>query len=111
MLLSLSLPSFSFPLSPYLLIKLAKKTQIVFKKEAQVIHAITKHRHSFNTHAKGETSIFFVIKTDVIKYLGVDHAAAHHLKPTRVTTDTTALATTDDALNIDLGRRLGKGEV
>ena len=75
------------------------------------MHPIAQHREPFHTHTKGKTRIALIINAGIFKHLRVHHAAAQHLQPAAVAADPATLAGAHDALDIDFGRRLGKGEI
>ena len=63
------------------LIKLRKKTQIVFEEGAQVSHAVTQHGQTLNTHAKGQATVLIGVNTDIAQHIGMNHAATEHFQP------------------------------
>ena len=104
--------SYALPLafSIQLGIELAEEAHVVFEIEPQVAHAVFEHGDTFDAHAEGEARIFLRIDAVGLQYVGVDHAAAQNLQPTRALADRTALAAAEVARDVDLGRGSVKGK-
>lgn len=81
--------------------KLLQKFKVVFKKQAQVINAVTQHGQSFHTHAESESAVNFVVDIDRFEHFGMDHAATHNFQPARLAANPAARAIAHDAFDID----------
>ena len=44
-------------------VKLRQETQVAFKKQAQIVDAVTQHGQAIRPHAKGKSNILFRIET------------------------------------------------
>ena len=92
-------------------IELMQEPHVVLEIEPQVLHAVFEHGDTLDPHAEREPGIFLRIDSIGLKHIGIDHAAAHDLQPTRALADVAALAAAEVARHIDLGRRFGEGKV
>ena len=88
-----------------------EEPHVVFEIETQVLHAVLEHGDAFNTHAEGESGIFFRVDIVGFQYVRVYHAATHDFEPSRALADVAALAAAEVARHVDLGRRFGEGKV
>ena len=72
---------------------------------------VFKHSDPLKSKTEGKARIFLGIDATARKYLGVDHTCTEDLYPTLALAKTAALAAAGKAGNVNLGRRLGEGEV
>jgi hypothetical protein len=93
------------------LTKLRQKSQIIFKKQSQIIDSETQYGHTLDTEPEGKPGVMFIIDPGVRKYLRMYHAAPHDLYPSRVTADTTPFAIAYNARHIHLSRWFRKREI
>src|SRR5262245_35441591 len=89
--------------------KLSQEAEVVLEEEADVVDAVLQHGHALHAHAEGPPRDLFRVVADVAEDLGMDHARAEDLQPSRLLADATALTTTEEATHGDLGRRPGDG--
>ena len=97
------------------LAKLPQKSQIVLKKQPNIVDAVFEHGDPLDAHAEGEARNLFRIVADKLENGRVDHTGAENFQPTAGFTNAAGLsiseraaAAANDALNIDLSTRLGK---
>src|SRR4051812_22851259 len=67
--------------------KLLQKPHIPLKEQLQIIEPVLQHGDSIYAHAKGKPGYFFGVVTVVFhkfKDVGIDHAAAENLNPSRL---------------------------
>src|SRR6185312_10276359 len=93
-----------FPIPDSLSGKLPEKPQIVLEERTQVGDAVAQHGEALHAEAKGEAGVALRIDAAVLQHVRMHHAAAEHLQPA-------ALAILGLPADVDLGRRLGKGEI
>ena len=84
--------------------------QIAVEEGAQIIHAIFEHRQPIDAGAEGEALPFVGVEPASGDDARVDHAAAEHFHPALAAADHAA-ALLHRPADIDLGRRLGEGEI
>src|SRR6185312_14525102 len=84
--------------------KLPEKPQIVLEERTQVGDAVAQHGEALHAEAEGEAGVALRIDAAVLQHVRMHHAAAEHLQPA-------ALAILGLPADVDLGRRLGKGEI
>src|SRR5581483_8584565 len=97
------------------LTELSQESQVVLKKQPNVVDAVLEHGDALHAHAEGEAGDLFRIVADESKNRRIDHAGAEDFEPAggfahaaRLSVLESAAAAADDALNVDLGARLGK---
>src|SRR5690606_9899385 len=84
-------------------IELAQETQIAFKEQAQVVHAVAKHGKALQAGAEGEAYVTLGIETKVAYHLGMDLPGTRDLQPPPV-------VRAGGEHHVDFGRRFGKRE-
>src|SRR6187455_2858672 len=67
--------------------ELREETQVVLEEQAQVIHAVTKHRQAIDAHAEGVAGILFRIDPAGLEHARMHHPAARDLEPAGVFAD------------------------
>lgn len=87
-------------------LKLPQKSQIILKKQAQIIDAKFQHRHTLNAKAKGKTGILLRVDSDMVKNFRINHAAAHDLEPAGPLAHAATSAATKHAAHVDFCRGL-----
>jgi hypothetical protein len=98
---------------------LPQESYVSLEKQLQVIHTILQQRDAISAHAKGKARNFLRVITIILhefEHVGIDHAAAENLNPSRLLARTarcvvwSALpaAAADDARNKQLRTRLSK---
>ena len=67
---------------------------------------------ALDAHAEGPARVLLGVDVDVLEDLRIDHARAQDLLPARAAADAAGrvLLAALQALDVDLGRRLGEGE-
>src|SRR4029450_8963422 len=85
--------------------------QIVFEKQADIVHAVAQHRQALDAHAKGVTGPALAINARGLEDIGMYDAAAKHFEPACLLANTAAGSVAEQAFDVDLGRRLGEGEI
>ena len=91
--------------------ELPQKLEVILEKQAQIVYAVTQHRQAFHAHAECKTAIGLAIDIDRLKHFGMDHAAAHDLKPARLAAHAATFTIAHHALDIDFCGRLGKRKI
>src|SRR4030042_2490094 len=51
-----------------------------------ILDAVAKQRHPFDTHSESETAVFLGVDTAAAEYIGVGHAGPQYLQPAGVFT-------------------------
>ena len=64
------------PLKHFFLPELSQKSQIILKKQSDIVNPILQHRDSLYPHAESESRKFLRIVADKMEHLGIDHAGA-----------------------------------
>src|SRR5688572_16781987 len=97
--------------------KLVQKSQVVLKKQANIVDAVFQHGDAFDAHAEREAGYLLGIVADELEHRRIDHAGAEDFQPARRLAYPAALtglartaAAADHALNVDLRAGLGKRE-
>ena len=88
-----------------------QETDVVVVEQAHVGNAPREHRRALDAHAECESRVAPGVDASVAQHLGMDHPAPEQLEPAAVFADAAAGAVTDDALQLELERRLGEREV
>ena len=72
------------PITPILhsLAKLVQESQVVLKKQANIVDAVFEHRDALNAHTEGEAGNVLRIVADKSENCRVDHAGTENLQPT-----------------------------
>src|SRR5688572_29116864 len=92
-------------------LKLPQKIQVVFKKQPQIIDAITQHRQTLHTHAERKTCVDIRIHTTGAEHIGMHHPATHHFQPAGLFTYPATLARTLGTLNVHFSRGFCKRKI
>src|SRR4030067_180770 len=91
-------------------LKLPQKTQVILEKKTKTGDAVLQHGNAFDTHAEGKPRHRVRVIADDTEDLGIDHPRTEYLQPAGPPADTAPFPVTDNAADIRLGARLGKGE-
>src|SRR5579872_5241167 len=88
-----------------------QKPQIVVEEQPQIVDAIAQHRQPLDAGAKRVAGVALRIDAAGFEHARMHHAAAGNLEPAGLLADATACAAAEHAGDVDLGGRLGEGEV
>src|SRR5208283_2595916 len=91
-------------------LKLLKKTQVVFKKQAKVVYSEFQHGYPLDSQAESKTGYLLRIIANVFVDLRVNHSRSQYLEPSGAFAYAAAAPPAHDALNIHLGARFGERE-
>src|SRR5688500_1215698 len=86
------------------LVELFQEAQIAFIEQAQIVYPITQHRQTLKTGAERKSNVLVWIETQVPYNSGVYLTCAGDFQPT-------PFQGPASECDIDLGGRLGKGEI
>lgn len=99
----------------FALTELSQKSQVVLKKQPDIVDPILQHGDSLYTHAESESRDFLRIVADKTKHLGIDHTGAKNFQPARRFANPAglpfrnrSLAATNQTLDVDLSARFGE---
>lgn len=90
--------------------ELAEELAVAFEQSSQVVQSELQHGHAIDTEPEGETCVGLAIQVNGFEDVGVDHAEATNFKPTGLLAETTAVAATAHALQVDFAARFYEGE-
>src|SRR5918996_6014871 len=95
--------------------ELSQESQVVLKKEPDVINAVFEHGDPFHPHSEREARNLLRVVTDKTKDLRIDHAGTQNFQPAGCLANpaglpfrTYSLAATNDTLDINLGARFSE---
>src|SRR3546814_5129793 len=89
---------------------MAEPAQVAVEEGTKVVHAVFQHGEPIDAGAEGEPLPFVGIEPAGFEHARVDHAGAEDLHPAVGAADHAA-PVLDRVADIDLGRRLGEGEI
>ena len=95
----------------YCSLEFAEEADIVLEVEAEVLDLPFEHGDALYTHSEGETGVLLGVDAAGFQDVGIHHAGTHDLQPAGALADIAALAAADVAADVNLGARLGEGEV
>src|SRR5882724_4065427 len=97
--------------------ELAAEPHVTLDHVPHVLDPVAEHQRPLQTHAEGETGVPIGVDAVGLQNPRVHHAAAAPLDPALTATGPARAvrvadgrAAADEALQVDLGRRLGEGE-
>ena len=91
--------------------ELAQETDVVLDERPHVGDLVAHLRAPVDAEPEGEAGPLVGVDADGVEHGRVDHAAPAELDPPRLGAGPAAVAAADGARDLELGRRLGEGEV
>ena len=99
----ISLPPKEKPLlNFYRSVEFGEEAKVVLEIVAKVVDLPFEHCYTFQTHSEGETAILLAVDSGCLEDVGIDHSAAHDLKPAGTLANVATLAVADVAADVDL---------
>src|SRR5438093_388286 len=97
------------------LTELSQKSQVVLKKQPDIVDPILQHGDSLYPHAESESRKLLRIVADKTKHLGIDHTGTENFQPARRFAHPASLpfqnrsfAAANQTLDVDLSARFGE---
>ena len=92
------------------LLKLRQEPDVIIKEESQIINPVLEHGNSFNSQAKGKSTVLFSVIPYMPEHCRMYKACTKHLKPAGLGADTAPVSSTDDTLDVNFSTGLCKRE-
>src|SRR4051812_34914404 len=88
-----------------------REAYVALEEVPHVVEAVAEHQQPFEAHAERVAGVAVGVDTAGAQHIRVHHAAAAPLDPALARADPAAVALAGEALEVDLGGRLGEREV